>query len=214
MEEKSPLLDVRGRADGKPPRWINSSATPLHKKTEDSASLWSTIYLMRPYILPERFMSRVCVCCTFMMVICSKICSVVAPLFLARAANLLNDVIIQSDSSDTSTSITTITLVDKADVDTDSRAAILKEVCLYCLLCFLAVFCAECQTLIYMQVKQEANVVLCSRAYAHVLSLSVNWHISQKAGSTLRILERGGKAADELVGFLLLNFCPGETYIH
>jgi ABC-type transport system involved in Fe-S cluster assembly fused permease/ATPase subunit len=133
------------------------------------------------------------------MVIFAKACSVTSPLFLARAANILSEAL-KSESHSTENIHTTA-----ADISTP----ILKLIGIYCLLCFLAVLCSELQTLIYMQVKQEANVVLCTRAYSHVLSMSVNWHISRKTGSTLRILDRGGKAADELIGFVLLSFIPG-----
>ena len=176
------------------------------RSRSQSKSQWSPLRLMRPYVWPVSRCSKGYVCCTFVMVILSKICSVVAPLFLAHAANVLNKAVRENDAVEMQGSSGS---ANEEEDDADHLEYVLLLIGVYCLFCFLSVFCTEMQTLIYMHVKQEANVVLCTNAYAHVLSLSVNWHISQKAGSTLRILERGGKAADELIGFVLLNFIPG-----
>lgn len=65
------------------------------------------------------------------------------------------------------------------------------------------------QSMVYLSVKQAANVLVNETAFAHIHSLSYHWHTSKKTGSVLRILDRGGSACDNLVSYLFLSLVPG-----
>jgi ABC-type transport system involved in Fe-S cluster assembly fused permease/ATPase subunit len=65
------------------------------------------------------------------------------------------------------------------------------------------------QALVYLPVKQSANVIVHEAAFSHIHALSYHWHTSKKTGSILRILDRGGSACDSLVSYLFLSLVPG-----
>lgn len=59
-------------------------------------------------------------------------------------------------------------------------------------------YASEMQSIIYQKVKQQASIELSEKTYAHLHSLSLNWHLTKKMGNVVRSLDRGTDAADTL----------------
>lgn len=64
------------------------------------------------------------------------------------------------------------------------------------------------QTLVYLPVKQEANIQVSVEAFKHVHQQDHYWHINKQIGTVLRTLDRGAAAADNLVGVVILFDSP------
>ncbi len=62
--------------------------------------------------------------------------------------------------------------------------------------------------MIYLKVKQQANIQLAEQAFAHLHQLSLNWHLSKKMGNVIRSMDRGTSAADTLITYLFLFLIP------
>ena len=62
--------------------------------------------------------------------------------------------------------------------------------------------------MIYLKVKQQANIQLAHRAFSHIHQLSLNWHLNKKMGNVVRIMDRGTTAADTLVTYACLYLFP------
>lgn len=62
------------------------------------------------------------------------------------------------------------------------------------------------QSIVYLKVKQQANIQLAVHAFSQIHSLSLNWHLSKKIGNVIRSMDRGTAAADTLVKFLYMRF--------
>jgi ABC-type transport system involved in Fe-S cluster assembly fused permease/ATPase subunit len=56
---------------------------------------------------------------------------------------------------------------------------------------------------VYLRVKQNANIDLARRTFAHIHALSLHWHLSKKMGDVIRNMDRGTSAADTLVSILI-----------
>jgi ABC-type transport system involved in Fe-S cluster assembly fused permease/ATPase subunit len=64
------------------------------------------------------------------------------------------------------------------------------------------------QSMIYLKVKQQANIQLAEQAFTHIHELSMNWHLSKKMGNVIRSMDRGTSAADTLITYLFLFLIP------
>ena len=157
------------------------------KKSEESAkaeenkdtmaSLFDLTIILRPYFWPNEgsdsaLMNRVRSSCTWLMVTLSKVCSLLSPIYLSRATNYLVHY---------------------------HFFRCIRSIIVYSILRFSSSFFKEMQSVIYLKVKQQANIQLAESAFAHVHSLSLNWHLSKKMGNVIRSMDRGTAAADNLV---------------
>ena len=68
--------------------------------------------------------------------------------------------------------------------------------------------CVEMQSIVYLKVKQQANIQLAVQAFSHLHKLSLNWHLSKKMGNVIRSMDRGTGAADTLITYLFLYLLP------
>jgi ATP-binding cassette, subfamily B, heavy metal transporter len=156
------------------------------KKSEDDkntmASLFDLSIVLRPYFWPDdgsdgAAVNRARSSLTWLMVALSKTCSLLSPIYISRATNYL----VNGHYTNAITSIFE-----------------------YAVLRFLTSFFKEMQSVIYLKVKQQANIQLAESAFSHVHSLSLNWHLSKKMGNVIRSMDRGTSAADNLVPSILL----------
>jgi ABC-type transport system involved in Fe-S cluster assembly fused permease/ATPase subunit len=78
----------------------------------------------------------------------------------------------------------------------------------YALARFLAGALPEARDAFFSQVTQDANRVLAVQAFAHAQSLSLQFHLTRRAGALNRIIERGAGAIEYLLRFLCFNIAP------
>ncbi|MCG8440603.1 MAG: ABC transporter ATP-binding protein/permease [Caulobacterales bacterium] len=60
----------------------------------------------------------------------------------------------------------------------------------------------------FAQVSQDASRVVSVEAYSHAQSLSLQFHLTRRAGALNRIIERGAAGMDYLLRFLAFNIAP------
>eukprot|EP01112_Ceratiomyxa_fruticulosa_P022545 TRINITY_DN8290_c0_g1_i1.p1 TRINITY_DN8290_c0_g1~~TRINITY_DN8290_c0_g1_i1.p1 ORF type:complete len:655 (-),score=119.22 TRINITY_DN8290_c0_g1_i1:44-2008(-) len=61
---------------------------------------------------------------------------------------------------------------------------------------------------IFQHVSQEATLSLSSTTFAHVHSLSLNFHLSKRTGTLVKTIDRGTNAISSLLSLLLFNIVP------
>lgn len=66
----------------------------------------------------------------------------------------------------------------------------------------------QVRDLFFVRVTQDANRVVAVEAYAHAQSLSLQFHLTRRAGALNRIIERGAAATEFLLRFLAFNIGP------
>lgn len=150
------------------------------KQQEEEAramSFCELLVVLRPYFWPDEgtdgaFINRVRSSATWLMVAFSKTSNLISPYFLAAATNAL----------------------------TDGRYTMAaSNIVGYCAFKASSSLFKELQSIIYLKVKQQANIQLAEQTFAHVHSLSLNWHLSKRMGNVIRSMDRGTAAADTLV---------------
>jgi len=153
---------------------------------KEEVNLFSLIWMLRPYFWPaataeSAFKNRCRAISTWVFVIMSKTCNVIAPLAIGSASNAL---------------ITN-------DWDTAVNMSIL-----YVSLIFFGKFFKECQSLVYLRVAQAAFVELSEKTFGHLHRLSLDWHLKKKLGDVMRSMDRGIAASDTLMKYLFLWLIP------
>jgi len=153
---------------------------------KEKASVFDLAIVSKPYFWPSTgsdsaIVNRCRSSLTWVMVSLSKTCSLVAPIYLSRSTNsLANGHIYQTGIN----------------------------ILLYCCFRFASSFFKEMQSVVYLKVKQQANIQLAELAFTHIHSLSLNWHLSKKMGNVIRSMDRGTSAADTLITYLFLYLLP------
>lgn len=150
------------------------------------ASLFEISLILKPYFWPNSgtdglLINRTRSFLTWLCVSLSKTCSLIAPQFLASATNAL--------------------------VNGNYQRA-MESILLYNAFRFGSSLFKEMQSMIYLKVKQQANIQLAEQAFSHIHQLSLNWHLSKKMGNVIRSMDRGTSAADTLITYLFLFLIP------
>ena len=135
-------------------------------------SAYAILRLLKPYFWPRSLVGRLAVFSTLLFVILSKVCTVVAPLVLASAADAV------------------------AARDNNSVQKAIRMSLYYALLTFTGKVMKECQSLAYLNVQKYAFIDLSSDTFAHLHSLSLQWALSKKMGEVVRITDRGIAGCD------------------
>jgi ATP-binding cassette, subfamily B, heavy metal transporter len=78
----------------------------------------------------------------------------------------------------------------------------------YALARFLATALPQARDAFFAQVTQDANRVLAVEAFSHAQRLSLQFHLTRRAGALNRIIERGAGAVEYLLRFLCFNIGP------
>uniref|UniRef100_A0A7R9U7Y8 ATP-dependent transporter ycf16 n=2 Tax=Pinguiococcus pyrenoidosus TaxID=172671 RepID=A0A7R9U7Y8_9STRA len=136
---------------------------------------------LKPYFWPRSIRGRIFVMLTWLCVGSSKVCNVVAPIFLSNAANHVND-------GDTGPAV--------------------RQIAIFGALLFLGKTFKEGQSLAYLRVAQAAFVDLAEDTFNHVHSLSLGWHLKKKLGEVVRVTDRGISACDTLMRYGVLYLGP------
>ena len=142
--------------------------------------------ILYPFFLPRKgsddgSTNRRRTASTYLMLLLSKSANIISPLYLSKATNAL---------------------VAK-DYDTAVEAIII-----FSSLKFITIACKELQTILFIKIKQEASIQLAENTFAHVHSLSLNWHLTSKTGNVLRAIDRGTESSSQLVILIFLYLGP------
>ena len=156
---------------------------PKAKSDESSLSMRAILRLLKPYFWPRNWAGRVAVMSTLLFVTLSKVCSVVAPLVLATAANAV------------------------ASETVDVRKAVYMSLA-YAGLTFTGKVMKECQSLAYLRVQKYAFIDLASDTFGHLHSLSLQWALSKKMGEVVRVTDRGIAGCDTFMKYGVLYIGP------
>ncbi|VAV92846.1 hypothetical protein MNBD_ALPHA06-1725, partial [hydrothermal vent metagenome] len=73
---------------------------------------------------------------------------------------------------------------------------------------FLAVAFPQLRDVFFAEVSQAAVRLTAVETFAHASSLSLQFHLTRRAGSLNRVIERGANAIDYLLRFLAFNIVP------
>lgn len=144
-------------------------------------SIKDIVIILSPFFWPNNVWARLRSMATWVCVALSKICSLMAPLFLSNATN--------------------------AVVSGKYQTACVN-VAIYCTLRFSSNSFKEAQGLIFLKVKQQAYVELAQKTFEHIHKLSLNWHLTKKTGNIIRSMDRGTEAASLLVSMIFLYLGP------
>ncbi|CAI5730985.1 unnamed protein product [Hyaloperonospora brassicae] len=139
------------------------------------------VSILKPYFWPRGATNKLRAASTYVVLILSKLANLAAPLSMAEATNAL---------------------VAK-DV---GRAT--SSIALFSALMLVSKLFKEMQSLIYLKVKQTAYIELATLTYAHVQSLSYDWHVQKKLGDVLRSMDRGVESANSVVSYVFLYLIP------
>jgi ABC-type multidrug transport system fused ATPase/permease subunit len=154
--------------------------------TSKEPTFFEIIRVLRPYFWPNSgsdgaFLNRVRALSTWGAVILSKVCNLLAPVFLAAATNYLTD---------------------------NKFPNAVANLIIYACLRVGSSFFKEMQSIIYVKVKQQASIELQVLTFAHLHTLSLNWHLSKKTGSVMKSMDRGIEAVGQLITYLFLFLIP------
>jgi len=166
---------------------LSSETAEENKPEQTTVEYFKDLFVvLKPYFWPDEgtdgaWINRLRSTATWVLVCCSKVCSLMAPLYIALATNCL------------------IAL---------NLKCCLTNLVYYCSLRFLTNFFKEMQGLVYLKVKQQASIQLAEQTFAHLHSLSLSWHLNKKMGNVIRSMDRGTNAANTLVNYLFLYLIP------
>lgn len=175
------ILDFPHRTTS-PKSALDETAPPKKKSLSRSA----IITLLKPYFWPDETadsatINRIRAILTWVCVILSKVCNLLAPMMIGWASTAL--------------------------AHEDYASTIFYSI-MYALIQFLGSTFKEGQSLIYLKVAQAAFVQLSETTFAHLHSLSLDWHLRKKLGEVIRSMDRGIAACDTLMKYLFLWLVP------
>eukprot|EP01138_Halocafeteria_seosinensis_P007431 gb/GECG01007596.1/.p1 GENE.gb/GECG01007596.1/~~gb/GECG01007596.1/.p1 ORF type:complete len:692 (+),score=88.52 gb/GECG01007596.1/:1-2076(+) len=137
------------------------------------------LQILKPYFAPRNVSDRIRAFSCFACLGAAKVCSIMGPVYLGNA--------------------------------TDELAAgtfPVTSLILFSGLAFGSKGFNELQRIIYLRVKEVAGVELAETSFAHVQTLSLNWHLTKKSGVVLRAMDRGVQSASTVVDMLFLRLVP------
>lgn len=163
-----------------------SSSTSSVTEEKKTLSFWELMSVLRPYFWPDdatdgAFLNRIRSTSTWVLVILSKVSSLMAPFYLSYATNALISGVW-------------------------SKAVI--DIIVFCVLRLLSSIFKELQAIVYIKVKQQASIELQELTFRHLHNLSLQWHLSKKTGSVVKSMDRGTEAANQLVSYMFLFLVP------
>eukprot|EP00446_Apocalathium_sp_SHHI-4_P004493 CAMPEP_0177176972 /NCGR_PEP_ID=MMETSP0367-20130122/13545_1 /TAXON_ID=447022 ORGANISM="Scrippsiella hangoei-like, Strain SHHI-4" /NCGR_SAMPLE_ID=MMETSP0367 /ASSEMBLY_ACC=CAM_ASM_000362 /LENGTH=843 /DNA_ID=CAMNT_0018623529 /DNA_START=80 /DNA_END=2608 /DNA_ORIENTATION=+ len=158
-------------------------------------TFWQTLKVLKPYFWPstgtwkEVTMNRARASMTWFFVGLSKVCNLISPIFLGSATNEIA-ALLKGDGSHEVTTGITVNLV------------------MYAAMVLLSKILKEAQSLVYIKVQQAAYIEIADTTFAHLHSLSVDWHVRKKGGNVIRSIDRGVAAAQNTMQYCFLNLVP------
>lgn len=149
-------------------------------------TIFDIIRVLIPYFWPAEgsdgaLINRIRSTSTWMMVALSKTCSLLAPIYLSYSADAL---------------------ISHKYVNAAEYMIV------FALLRFLSSLFKELQAIVYIKVKQQASIELQDTTFAHIHSLSLQWHLTKKTGSVIKSMDRGVDAANQIISYFFLFLLP------
>ena len=145
----------------------------------ETVTLYEFMRILYPYFWPSGTLNRLSALSCFAALALSKTCGILSPYYLGRATDeLLHNV------------------------------NPISSVLAYTLLRFAVSFFEEIQRLVYLRTKEVAYREIACSTFAHLHSLSLNWHVSKRSGVVLRSMDRGINSASTVVDMLFLRLVP------
>mmetsp|Transcript_16120 Transcript_16120/g.34837 ORF Transcript_16120/g.34837 Transcript_16120/m.34837 type:complete len:879 (-) Transcript_16120:38-2674(-) len=169
-------------------------AAAAEAQYSSALTLLQTLRVLKPYFWPstgtwrEVTMNRVRASLTWVFVALSKVCTLISPMFLAKATNEISD-LLRGEKHEVTSEIT-------------------KNLVFYALMIFFGRALKEAQSLVYIRVQQAAYIEIADTTFAHLHSLSVDWHVRKKGGNVIRSIDRGVAAAQNTMQYCFLNLVP------
>ena len=182
---------------------------PLPGDTEDEAksapqgSLGKTMVrlfalLASPDMAKWRFRMGVALALT----VVAKLFAVVAPVFFGDGINLISARLGEGGAG--------------AGESTDAATGLLSGLAgtfglaffAYAVARFMSVGAPQLRDALFAPVSQDAQRLTAVNAFAHVQTLSIGYHQTKRTGALNRIIERGARAVDFLMRFLIFNIAP------
>ena len=172
---------VSSRFSRNPPA---SSESPI--SSPKALTLYELLVVLRPFFWPHEgtdgaLVNRIRAISTWIVVGISKACNVYSPFFLQNTVNQLIS---------------------------GNKEQAFREFIAYVLLVLASTVFNQLQSVLYIRVNQQASIELQEYTFAHVHSLSLNWHLTKKTGAVIRVMDRGTSAANTLVTYLFLYLIP------
>ncbi len=155
-------------------------------KPRKGIDLYALSIVLMPYFWPSNkepnyWQNRIRSISTHLLIISSKVCSVMSPLFIGNATtSLYNGYVTEC----------------------------IINIIWYSFFTFAGKALKELQILVYLRVKQTAYVAVAMTSFSHIHELSLQWHIKKKIGNVMRNMDRGNTAADNLVSYMFLYLSP------
>lgn len=171
-----------------------AEAEAEHSQYSSALTFLQTVRVLRPYFWPtsgrpsEVLMNRIRALTTWLCVVLSKVSNIISPIFLARATNAL------------ASALTTRSL--------EVTPEIWWPLVEYAALVFVSKALKEAQSLVYIRVQQAASIEIADNTFAHLHSLSLDWHLRKKMGQTVRSMDRGIQAAQQTMQYVVLYLIP------
>eukprot|EP00943_MAST-04B_sp_MAST-4B-sp1_P008776 g8776.t1 len=136
--------------------------------------------ILKPYFLPKGCINKFRAASTFIVLISSKTCNIISPIYIGLA---------------------TQQLISEQVVPWGYLA-------IYCSTKFASSALRELQKVIYLGVKQQGFQEISYLTFTHLHKLSLDWHLKKKIGHVLRIMDRGISSADQVMNYLFLYLIP------
>jgi len=152
---------------------------------EKKSATWgrSMFILLKPYFWPRGVLNKLRCIMTWVFLGISKAANLMSPIYIGRAVQKLSE---------------------SGTVD----GVVFRNIVIFCVLSFAKGAFKELQNMIYLKVKQTAYVEIAENTFAHLHTLSLEWHLKKKMGNVLRSMDRGVAAANTLVTYLFLYLAP------
>ena len=137
--------------------------------------------ILLPFFWPEGLKPKIYSSLTWLCVGLSKTAGLLSPIYMSSSINYL--------------------------MELNFKNAI-NQIIIFCVLKYLSTFLKELQQLIFYEVKKQAFIQLSVQTFAHIHTLSLNWHLSKMTGSVIRSIDRGTEAANQLVSLVFMFLGP------
>jgi len=176
-----------------------NSTPPEPVQSPAQASLYATFFRLWPYLWPhgrKDLQQRVFI--AFALLVLAKVTTMVVPFTYKWATDALVAI---TETSDT-------TSVAPGDALHWLWGAPLLLTALYGLTRIAMALFTQIRDGLFAKVAMHAVRRIASQLFAHLHSLSLNFHLERKTGGLTRVLERGRNAIEELSRLMILTLIP------
>ena len=155
---------------------------------EEKSILKKTIHLLFPFLWPKKNKKlKIRLILAILCLIISKITNLISPPILGSAVDSLTEL---------TTEINTLTIIPIALIVAYGLSRIATKLF------------GELRNAIFSKVSQNAIRQLTLNTFAHLHSLSLQFHLNRKTGALSKFIDRGTKGIDFLMNYVLFNVIP------